>query len=98
MIAGTGAVGTVSISFAETAIPTGVAGTGAIGSATAVSTATPSGVAGTSAVGAVTLAYSGSITPTGVQGTGAVGTINKGGWEPVVDAQTPNWTEVDKAA
>ena len=51
--------------------PTGVAGTGAIGTLNNELTITETGVAGTGAIGTVTLV--GSITETGVAGTGAIG-------------------------
>ena len=51
--------------------PTGVAGTGAIGTYNNELTLTETGVAGTGAIGTVTLV--GSITETGVAGTGAIG-------------------------
>ena len=51
--------------------PTGVAGTGAIGTETPLAFITETGVAGTGAIGTVTLV--GSITETGVAGTGAIG-------------------------
>ena len=51
--------------------PTGVAGTGAIGTLNNELTITETGVAGTGAIGTVSLV--GSITETGVAGTGAIG-------------------------
>ena len=51
--------------------PTGVAGTGAIGTEIPLAFITETGVAGTGAIGTVTLV--GSITETGVAGTGAIG-------------------------
>ena len=51
--------------------PTGVAGTGAIGTITLDATITETGVAGTGAIGTVSFLL--SITETGVAGTGAIG-------------------------
>jgi hypothetical protein len=55
--------------------PTGVAGTGAIGTLNNVLTITETGVAGTGAIGTISLV--GSITETGVAGTGAIGAFGE---------------------
>jgi len=73
-IVGRGAVGRVYIVMPTEVTPSGVAGTGAIG--TEIPTASPieTGVAGTGATGTETITSSTSVTETGVAGTGAIGT------------------------
>ena len=73
-IVGRGAVGRVYIVMPTEVTPSGVAGTGAIG--TEIPTASPieTGVAGTGAIGTATITSSTSVTETGVAGTGAIGT------------------------
>ena len=58
-------------------IPTGVAGTSAVGTVIPAAGAgvAPTGVAGTSAVGTVTAVPSVEVAPTGVAGTSAVGAV-----------------------
>ncbi len=60
-----------------TASPTGVAGTGQVGTITEshTSAVTPTGVAGTGQVGTLTATAGTSASPTGVAGTGEVGTL-----------------------
>ena len=80
-VAGTGAVGSVSI-FSEVSV-TGVAGTSAVGSVTIIQkhNISVTGVAGTSAVGSV-LVW-GQIIPS-----------QSSGFSAITPSQSPNWEEI----
>ena len=80
-VAGTGAVGSVSI-FSEVSV-TGVAGTSAVGSVTLIQkhNISVTGVAGTSAVGSV-LVW-GQIIPS-----------QSSGFSAITPSQSPNWEEI----
>jgi hypothetical protein len=71
-LVGKGSIGFAKISTTTDATPSGVAGTGAIGTEVPTASITEAGVAGTGAIG--TEALTASITETGVAGTGAIGT------------------------
>lgn len=77
-VAGTGSVGSVTVTGTSVTTPTGVEATGQVGSVT-VSVATNAsvsvaGIAATGAVGAATVAGKAIVAPTGLTATGQVGT------------------------
>ena len=76
------------------ATPTGVVGTGSVGTAVAQVIKTLTGVQGTGQIGTVSVKVSDTVIPVGVQGTGAIGTVFIRGWTVINDSQTPNWADV----
>lgn len=71
---GTGQVAAPSISGDANFSITGVAGTGAIGNADAVSVAEVTGVSATGGTGTITMTGTANVVPTGVEDTGEIGT------------------------
>tara|TARA_R100001163_G_C5064028_1_gene201486 strand:+ start:700 stop:1380 length:681 start_codon:yes stop_codon:yes gene_type:complete len=70
-----GSVGNVTIQLPIELFPSGIAGTGEIGTETFETSITETGVAGTGAIGTET--FESTITETGVAGTGAVGVFGE---------------------
>tara|TARA_Y100001938_G_scaffold138123_1_gene203173 strand:+ start:228 stop:665 length:438 start_codon:yes stop_codon:yes gene_type:complete len=93
-LAGTSALGSVTMSLITPVDVTSVSGTASVGSQVAIgaTTATPSGVSATGSVESVagTGNFVVSITNTGL--TSGLGKINI--WENIAVSQTPNWTEI----
>ncbi len=91
---GIGSVGSVTLVYNGGATPTGVVGTGSVGTAIANVIKNVIGVQGSGQIGTVSVKVSDRVIVTGVQGTGAIGTVFIRGWTVINDSQTPNWADV----